>query len=548
MTNYGAKILNASISGLAAQQAVIAATSNNIANVNTPGYSRRVVNLQTNIISGSSAGVNVGDGVDVQGITRMTDMYLERLLKGTISDKSSYGVQSDILKRLDSLFSLDSNQQTIGTSLTSFFTAANDLAANPANIELRSNLIERATDLVNSIKSTFSSIAQLQTEVDQRLSTEVDGINSLTAQIAKLNGAISAQEGGSGKVAADERDRRNQLMNQLAEKVGISSVELPDGSVTVTLNGGFTLVSGNASRSLEVKQSPSFTTPPLPESLDGRILSYVVYNYSSGGGQADIDLSQKLASGGGTVGGLLSVRGYADPSNTSPFQATGPLVEVASRIEALTRSLLQNINRTYLGPSDENSTTPGYFDPSSGDLDGNPPSVYGLFDFNYTGTKDVNSNGLPDDLDILSPSVGNFSSLLQLTTTDPRKICAALDNDSADNSKSFVKGDGRNIQAIADLNTAQYTFSAGSFSLTGTFDDLYNEAVVKVGGIVGSANTNLQTATSHNEAAQSQRDQVSAVSLDEEFSHLIQYQRAFQANGRLIKVADELLQQIVNLI
>lgn len=547
MANYSAKILNSSVSGLTAQQAVIAATANNIANVNTPGYSRRIVNLETRATSNNSAGINVGDGVDVVGITRMANAYIEKILKEAQSDQSGYQIQSDIMKRIEPLFSLDGNNQTIGSTMTAFFTAVNDLSANPASIELRANLIERVNDVVSAISTTYNTIASIQTECDQRISTEVEAVNGLTSQIADLNARIMAREGGSGNVAADERDQREALLNQLSEKIGFNSVELPDGSVTLTLPGGFALVSGATARQLEVTTTPSFAAGTLPPSLGGGTLSYIVYDYDPGAGQAHVDLTQKIMENGGTIGGLLTMRGYNDPAETSAFAATGPLVEIATRVEAITRTLLTTMNVTYRGPN-EDAGLPWKF--STADLDGNGPDVYGLFTFDYGAlSQDVNGDGIANDLD-LTTGITNYSSIIQATFSDPRRVAAARDPDIAAALQVFGPGNGGNMEVLAGMQTDNsLTFSAGpAYSFTGTFGDIYDDSVVKVGNLASSAEGNMNAANSYKMTIQGQRDEVSAVSLDEEFSNLIRYQRGYQASARLIRVADQLLELLVNMI
>lgn len=551
MANYGAKIFNSSISGLAAQQAVIAATANNIANVSTPGYSRRVVDLQTRVIANNSAEMSVGDGVDVGGLNRMVDTYLERILKGATTDSANYETQSALLSRLEPLFSLDTSAQTIGNTLNAFFTAVNDLTVNPSSVELRANVITKAEDLVSTLQSTYNSIASLQTECDQRVSTEVESINTLTSQIAALNGQITSREGGTGVIAADERDRREQLMNQLAEKVGFSSTELADGSVTISLPNGFTLVSGSSNKELEVthKNPSDPVTGTVPSSLSGNALGYVVFNYGSDASPAYLDLTEGIMNGGGELGAVLTVRGYADPANTSPFEATGPLVDMATRVEAISRSLLQNVNMTYLG-RDIGAGPPAAYVPSSRDLNGDPPSSpYGLFDFNFGGVKDVNGNGKPDDLDLVGLKLPNYTSLLQLKTTDPRKLCAADAISDGAGGYTSAPGDATIMQNIAAMQKASITFSnVGGFSLTGTFDEAYNESVIRVGSYASTAKGASSTAEKYLQTVQAQRDEVSAVSLDEEFTNLIRYQKAYSASARLVKVADQLLDQLVSLI
>jgi len=554
MTNFGAKILNNAISALKAQQAVIATAGNNIANVNTPGYSRRVAHLETQVGSESTGAINVGNGVRVSGVRRVADAFLERLLRSALSEKGASETENQFLQRIENLFNLTGERNTIGSALSGFFSALNDLSVNPSSIELRTNVIERAEDLISSIKETWNTLAALQTEADQRLATEIQTVNSLTSQIADLNGRIRIREAG-GVEASDERDQRDRLMQQLAEKVGFSAVEVNDGTVTITLSNGFPLVVGESARSLEVTTSPSFSSGTLPPSLSGQILSYVVYDYDAGAGSAHIDLTQVLQGQSGTIGGLLSLRGYADPADTGALQANGTIVEVAKRVEALTRALLTDFNQTYLGP-DRDPGTAGH-QASSGDLDGNTPDVFGLFDFDYNGVKDVDGDFYPTGADLnallASGAVDNFSSLLKVSFSDPRRFAAARDvSGGPPAAPIFAPGDASNItnpnNGLLRLQNTQLALSAGSFSLTATPEEGYNQLVGYVGNLKSASDINVAIQSDNFNTASNRRDEVSAVSLDEEFSSLIMYQKAYQASARMIRLADELLQQVVQLL
>lgn len=548
MPNYTARLFNSATGAMAAQQAIIAATGNNIANVNTPGYSRRVVNLETNTQrQGSSSGLAIGSGVRIASLTRSSDIFLERSLRDALSSKGAAEVMDHMLSRAESNFGLDSLAQTVGRGLTSFFDSLKSLQADPASLELRQNVIERAQDLVNSIQTTYTSLANLQAEADRRIKTEIDVVNNLTSQIASLNAQIAGREGG-GSVAADERDRRDILLNQLSQKIGFNSLETEDGAVQITLPNGFPLVAGSLSRNLEVTGSPSFSAGSIPAALNGSKLSYIVYDYDPTGGSAHLDLSQQLMGLGGTVGGLLQLRGYADPSNTSAFDATGTLVGTAARIEAIARELLTTFNTAYTGAD---RIPGGAKDPSSGDLDGNPPAgAFAFFDFQYSGTKDANGNGLADYSDLAASGIDNFASIIGLTSTNPRSIAAALDAGPGDPAAaSFASGDGRNLsQNLIPLEKAQLSLSVGSFSFTGTLSEAYQNAVSYIGSAKATAATNKEVSSSNVVAAQSRRDEVSAVSLDEEFTNLIKFQKAFQASARVIKVANDILEEITRLL
>ena len=542
---FGSKILNNSVGSLLAQQAVIATTSNNIANANTPGYARRTLELETRTGSVSGGQISIGNGVEIGRIVRSVDVFVDKLLREAGGEKAGFDVENDILNRVQNLFSLNESAPTIGSTLTEFYNAVNDLAANPASLELRSNMIERGKDLVNTIKTTYTTIGSLQTQADSQIKTEIDSVNTLATQIADLNGQVRTRE-STGNVAADERDQRDVLLQKLAEKVQYTLLEDPDGTTNIFIGKGFALVSGSTARQLDYTQTPSFAAGSTPPSLSGGALGYIVYDYDSSAGSSHIDLTQSMQAGSGTIGSLLRLRGYNDPSNTSAFQSDGSLVDVASRIEAIARTLLTSVNRTYLGASDEDPGTAG-FQASSGDLYGASPSPFGLFSF--AGASDPNSDGLPTGADLTTIGYDNYASLLTFNVTDPKSIAAAYDSDPTAGATTFPPGDGQNLLALSTiLQSTNLSFAQGSFSFTGSFDQAYNEAVSHVGVLKSTAASNQKVADANYVAAQSKHDSVSGVSLDEEFSGLIKFQKAFQASARMIKVADDLLDQIVRLI
>jgi flagellar hook-associated protein 1 FlgK len=539
MANYGVKILNNAISSLTAQQALISNSANNIANVNTPGFTRRQVELQTRTEAGSgTGGIQIGSGVEVSDVKRISDTFVEELLRTATGKMAQTKINDDYLNRVQQLFSLNGTGATIGSAVNDFFSSLNQLSLNPANVDLRQNVIQRGDDLVSSIRNVFTTVAQIQKDLNDRLPSEVETVNVYARQIAALNGMIGQTE-ASGQTAIEQRDQRELLLQRLAEKVQYKLVDNKNGMYSVFLENGFPLVNEATSRELSVTAAPTFGGSTLPPSLSGETLNYVVYDYGTSGAPSHVDLTQVIKAGSGSLGGILQMRGYAAVTNTSSFQADGMLVAIASRVEALTRSLLVDVNRTYLGD------TPG----NAGDLNGNSPGAFGLFDFTSTGVKD-DGDGIPEYSDLTNPalSIDNFSSILRLGVTDPAEFAAARDLDPTVGTTLFQPGDGRNAQALARLRSSNLTFSVGAFSFRGTFDELYNSTVSYVGNAKNSAEINARVAEQNFNAASNRRDEVSAVSLDEEFANLIKYQKAFQASARMIKTAGELLDQIVSLI
>jgi flagellar hook-associated protein 1 FlgK len=547
MTNFTAKILGNSTSSMTAQQALLSNASNNIANVNTPGYTRRDISIETQLDPAVVNGyLSIGSGVKLGDIQRLTNAFLESSVRSALSKQGKSEVKNDYLSRVENLFALTGPQNTIGTAMNEFFSSLNQLSLNPSGLDQRLNVMQRAEELVYSIKTTYEQLAKVQDELDVRVSQDVTAINSLTQEIGHLNGVIATRE-AVGLTAADERDRRDVVLANLAQKVSFSLLETPNGMVNCTLENGFPLVNQETARALSVTTSPSFADPAtVPNSLSGGILSYVVYDYGTKDSPVHLDLTKVLKNGQGSLGGVLQLRGYADPENTSPFQADGEIVALAARVEMLTRELLTTVNQTYVG-ADENSLVVGN-QSSAGDLNGNTADVFGLFDFEYAGLKDADNNGLAMDSDLNASGITTFSRFLKIGFSSPEEFAAALDSNAVNGVTSFSSGDARNAQALADLRNVKFSFALDDFSFDGTFDELYNSTVSTLGSLGSASQVELDVAKSSYQAAVSKRDEFSAVSLDEEFANVIKYQKAFQASARMIKTASELLDTIVSLI
>lgn len=557
MANYSSNILNTASGALSANQALIGVLSNNIANVNTPGYVRRSIVLQARPDSGRGNG-SFGGGVEVGPLQRSVNSYLDKLVREAGSDKASFGVQEELLNRIDKIFDLTSSGETIGKAFTNFFSAINDLKVQPSSIELRSAVLNQAQTLVSLISDTFSTIAEVQDEADGRLDGEVAQVNGMLDEIAKLNGVIVSKESASG-IAADDRDKREELIRQLTEKIGVSSIEQTDGTALITLPGGFPLVVSTTARHLSVTDSPSFAAAAgVPPLLSGRLSRYIVFDYAPGSATSrEIDLTSAVRSAGGSLGGLVAIRGINSNSSTSPFTGDGPLVALASRVESIARALLTQFNETYRGP-DNDATTPTILDASAVNLDNGVPGVFGFFTAQLTETTtltDSDADGRPTYTDLAASGAQTFADKLRLAISSPREIAAAIDADPASGAPVLAPGNGENLEALSALRTA--TFSLGTLVMSAvpvtgsqslTLEDGYQEMLTYFGGVMSSAQLGAKNAESRYIVAKQQRDQEAGVNLDEEFTQLVKFQRAFEASSRLVKAASDILDTVIGLI
>jgi flagellar hook-associated protein 1 FlgK len=571
--------LDVSGRSLNAQSQVIRVIGDNIANVNTPGYSRRTAQLVSTQSSGT-ANLRNGTGVEVQSIVRNVDDFLNKQYLSRISDRSSADIRQQYLTRAEEPFTLDQSPGHIDYQLTQFFSSLQDLETNPADTALREQVLQAGRALTSAISDTYNSTAALQREADNRIADNVTTLNSLTSQIASINQQIV-----SGETPTQQnltlRDTRDELLRKVAELAPIQTLELANGQVQVTLSNGFALVNGGTAQTLTYTPSPDFTAPQ--QALDGGPLGYITYDFNPGAAGGQSDLTGIFAAGGGEISGLLRVRGV--PNNNSnpddPFSVAGDLPQVAARVEWIARDLLTRFNTTYRGydgsqfpegnlggaapggtlPGDEDPATPAVFDPSSGSLNDIPtptntnPGVFGLFSLSGSVTAtDVNSDGMASVNDLLSSGggdPGSFASRISFAVTDQAALATALDLDPAANSREFSPGDAQNIANLLALRNKNATYSIGGvngYTATSTIEDVYRQTVT----YVGSASSTAQSEFKSQEARESQVKElyssVSGVSIDEELAKLINFQRAFQASARMIKTGDDLYQEIIDLL
>ncbi len=234
------------LQALEASQAALDATSNNIANANTPGYTREVVQLSENA-ENESAGTVTGGGVTLDGIQSVRDELLNLQIQQQTSLQSSADTQSSSLQPIQQYFASSGND--IATTLSSFSSSLAQLSASPSSSAAQQSVLSAGQNLAQSFNTTANGLTSAQTSADQQVTQTVAQINSLTQQIAQLNSQLSSTSATSENGGAIE-DQRDQLVQQLSTLTGIDVSQSSSGEVITTGNGS-PLVIGSQSFSLQ---------------------------------------------------------------------------------------------------------------------------------------------------------------------------------------------------------------------------------------------------------------------------------------------------------
>jgi flagellar hook-associated protein 1 FlgK len=235
-------LLDVMSGALSAQQTALDVTGQNVANVNTPGYVQRNAILQT----------QQPGGVNVASIQRSFNTFTYGQMIRQQGYKSAADARSQALTAAQSVLT-PAGGGDIGGNLTAFFASLSALGANPSDPSARQAVLSNATQLAQSISSTSTGLAQQQESLLSQAQGIAGDLNGDLTQIASLNDKIQ-QAQGMGDPAADLRDQRDTLVNDVATKMGASVVADPSGSVTL-FAGGTALVVGSTAMSVSVAAS-----------------------------------------------------------------------------------------------------------------------------------------------------------------------------------------------------------------------------------------------------------------------------------------------------
>ncbi len=306
-----------------ADQAALDTTSNNIANANTPGYSRQTVDFEETPPV-EYGGQLFGTGVEIGQITSQRNSVLQMSLDQATQQQSKYDSYLTSMQQVQTLFN-ETSGTGLQSSITAFFSSLQQLSTDPSNTSLRQAVLSAAQNMAQDFNSTSSNLTSLQQNVDQSVPQAVSQINSLTSQIAQLNSEVSAAE-STGQNAGSLVDQRNQLISQVSGIIDVSQVDAGNGNVTLTTTSGAALVVGDKSFRLTSQANPTTGFQDV---------------YSMGK-----DITSTI--NGGSLGGTLQVRDSTIPS-------------ILSSLDSLASSLENSFNSVNKAGADLNGNPGGNF-------------------------------------------------------------------------------------------------------------------------------------------------------------------------------------------
>ena len=651
-------LLNVGARALLANQVALQTAGHNIANVNTPGYSRQTVVLQT--VQGQfTGGGYIGQGVDVQTILRNQSELLTRQSAAAGSTQAADIVRSERLRQLQEVFS--GGTAGLGAAINDMMNAFSDVVTSPTDITARTVVLTRLDETAARMRTAGERLNELQYTVTEQLESSVTAINSLAKQMASINEQI-ARANGNGQSPNDLLDQRDQIIRDINQYVQTTQIPADDGTVGLFVAGSQPLVLGTTASSLSIDDTTQFPA-------SGQIKLF--FNRT---GAPPVEMDENVL-GGGSVSGLLrfnnndltegrnllgrmamaigmtmndqqnlgltldglpgkdlfalpaSMPGYTNGAGVGTVSFTGPTQFAASDYEirfttgtagqvvrlsdgkATPFTDAANLTTLQIDGLNFNLTTPGnpgermLFKPFSTAANNIQALVYSPRDLAVAnpvnaamGTANggtmqlagLKATGLPNPPGLVLPANANPAALppilggVQLQfTAGPPTTYDVLDRGTAPptvlaaaqpyTSGAPISINGWEIKLQGSPKTGDtvvignaldpqygdaFTRNAGNASALmslrdvkmfdeSTLSDGYASAIAQVGTRTQSALFAAEMSTTIAANLERERAAVSGVNLDEEAARLIQYQQAYQASAKMIQIAQNIFDNLI---
>jgi flagellar hook-associated protein 1 len=245
-------IMSIATGALGAEQGALDATTNNVANANTPGYSRQRPALAENdpVAIGS---VTYGTGVSLEKLQSLRDPILQLRIQEETQQQGQLNAFVTAMQQAQVQFT--SSSSDIGTQISNFFNSVNQLSTDPTNLSLRQGVLTAAANLATAFNNASNNLNQQRSSLDLQVSQDVSQVNVLTGQIASLNRQISQLQ-GVNQEASTLVDQRDVLIGQLSNLVDVSEIQ-SDNGLTLTTANGTALVVGGQSFALSTQTNTS---------------------------------------------------------------------------------------------------------------------------------------------------------------------------------------------------------------------------------------------------------------------------------------------------
>jgi flagellar hook-associated protein 1 FlgK len=550
-----ANTLGIGTTALSALQRAISTTGQNIANVNTDGYSRQSVTFSARPAQDIGVGF-LGSGVQVTSIDRAYSQFMANDVQQRTASSGYYSLYANAAERVDSM--LGDPSTSITQAMDSFFASAEAVANSPTSLPERQVMLSNAETLVQRFDYIVGRVDDVTKEMNSQIAGAVSEINQLAGGIATLNEEIAKVSGRTGGLPNDLLDQRDALIVQLSSLVDTKTVAQDDGSLNVFIGRGQPLVTGTVAETLATQTDPDLGSTSIVTLSAFVAGSSDVSDFLTGGKLgAALTVTDEVVNPTRRELNLLAV-GFAETINaiqeggddlqgvngTALFTETEGVVKTAPSVDDSTANsgnaavtftvtdakLLTGdsyrVDYTATGVNLRNLTTDAVTT-----LGASPATVDGV-QITYTAQVATGGAGANQGDAFIVDPVFQASRFLEVKIDDPAKIAAASNGGAAGNNSNMLAMIELRDQSLLKGNTA-------------TYGEVYNNLLSDVAVRTQRAQSSAETETALLGSALDRQSSLQGVNLDEEAANLVRYQQAYQAAAQIVAVANEVFDTLL---
>lgn len=537
-------VLSIGQSALAAAQVGISVTGHNIANASTPGFSRQIIIQSTAQAQNFGFGF-IGQGTEISAVRRVYSEILAKQAQSSQSVNAGINVYSTHLSNIDDM--LSDAASGLNPAMNDFFASVQDLTASPSDAATRQTMLSNAQSLVNRFQSTGNRLSEISNSINTQITSGVSLVNTYAKQIASLNNVIEKAISANANPPNDLMDQRDQLVLELSKQIKTTVVTQNQSSYNIFIGNGLPLVVGSDTFSLTTASSPtdpsrleiayqsqSKTTILGVNSLTGGAIGGLIQfraesldSIKNQLGQIAVVLAETFNSqhklgidlNGDSGGNLFSIPSPAVSDsiyNTGTAVVTSQFVDARAITSSDYRLQYDGVNYIITRLSDKQSQTFGSL----------PQTIDGL-------SFDISSGMVLSGDDFVIRPTTNAATSINLAINDVRKLAIGSSAAPGDNSNGLLLA---SLQSQGTLNNSKTSYSSAFGQLVNNVGNKTRELKV-----TGAAEAKVLEQTTA--AVQSE----SGVNLDEEATNLLRYQQAYQAAGKMMQIAGQLFDVLLQL-
>ncbi|MTI65741.1 MAG: flagellar hook-associated protein FlgK [Firmicutes bacterium] len=496
--------LNTARRGMFAQQAAITTTSHNISNANTKGYSRQRVHLETSLAFNKAGVGQLGTGVDVESIKRVRDGFLDTQIRSEQAVSKEYAAREDVLEQIESIF-MEPTDSGLNTMMGRMWNAWQELSKNPENSNAKTIVAEESKAVADTLNHMYTQMDELNNNTVELMEKKAFDAKSILTQVDTLNKQIFNVK-IKGEHPNDLLDKRDKLLDELSEITDFEVDKKDHGQIEISLDGEKIL-------GTDINKEISI----IKDVVDKGSGNYEVTLIKGG----DSSNPKNVATETIDSSDLGDLKAGSVVLNDPSWDPTNPTSKKIKDLQVL--DLENGSLKGYQSVLEETKEYQKSLDEFAKALATEINNIHNQ----DTGEIDFFKKG--GDSEFNASNIEVNENILE----DPTKIIAGAELTSPE-------GDNTRALDIAELRNDEDIINDTSF------DSYYKDIVAKLGISTQEAKrmtTNQETLLGQLE---NRKESISGVSIDEEVANLIQFQRSYEANSRVISTLAQMLDTLIN--